>query len=65
MHATFKPKIERENLQDLDLERIVNLNAFYKTWDVNIWTGFVWLRLEFNGLAVVITVINITFSTND
>jgi len=26
-HATFKPKIERENLEDLDLERIINLNA--------------------------------------
>ena len=26
-HVTFKPKIEREYLEDLDLEGIINLNA--------------------------------------
>jgi len=40
---------KRNHMEDPGVERNMKLKRFFKKWDGETWTGFVWLRIGTDG----------------
>ena len=40
---------ERDYLEDLGVDWRVILKWGFRTWDVGLWTGLMWIRIETSG----------------
>ena len=40
---------ERDHLEDLDIDCRIILRWIFRTWDVGVWTGSIWLRTGTGG----------------
>jgi len=43
---------ERDHLGDPGVNRRIILNWVFRTWDVGVWTGSIWLRIWTGGEQV-------------
>jgi hypothetical protein len=51
MHTQFWSEIlkERDNLEDIGIDRKIILEWIFEKWSEKVWTGCIWLRIGTSG----------------
>jgi hypothetical protein len=44
--------MEAAHLQDLGVDRSITFRSNFKKWDVEAWTGLIWLRIVTGGMGL-------------
>ena len=52
---------ERDHMEELDVNEMIILIKIFKRWNVESWTGLMWVRIGKGGGRLVNAVMNIRF----